>query len=144
MNTNLTTVRPKNNAYNIQHGRSISCTSTKGLHSSSPSLMDDSSSPLEIDYAKRVAANCNMDIKVTYPSLSLANDITRYIFSIPPSDLHTPFKEVPNSVPISESNISTEPSPSLVIPYSANAPADPSLWDSKFTATSLFGTNKIH
>jgi len=31
----------------------------------------------------------------------------------------------------------------MVIPYSANVPADPSLWDGNFTATSLFGTNKF-
>jgi len=31
----------------------------------------------------------------------------------------------------------------MVIPYSANIPADPTLWGSNFTATSLFGTNKF-
>jgi len=31
----------------------------------------------------------------------------------------------------------------MVIPYSANVLADPNLWDSNFTATSLFGTNKF-
>ena len=40
-------------------------------------------------------------------------------------------------------NMSLEPSPPMVIPYSANVPADPNLWDSNFIATSLFGTNEF-
>jgi len=31
----------------------------------------------------------------------------------------------------------------MVIPYSANIPADPNLWDGNFTATSLFSTNEF-
>jgi len=45
--------------------------------------------------------------------------------------------------PADNSNISLEPSPPMVIPYSTNVPADPNLWDGNFTATSLFSTNKF-
>jgi len=31
----------------------------------------------------------------------------------------------------------------MVISYSANVPADPSLWDGNFMAISLFGTNEF-
>jgi len=47
--------------------------------------------------------------------------------TIPPSDPYAPFEEAPNSVPISKSDISMEPFPPLVIPYSTNALVDPSL-----------------
>lgn len=33
--------------------------------------------------------------------------------------------------------------PPTANPYSANAPADPSLWDGDFSATSIFGTNEF-
>ena len=33
--------------------------------------------------------------------------------------------------------------PPTANPYSANAPADPSLWDGNFSATSIFGTNEF-
>jgi len=45
--------------------------------------------------------------------------------------------------PANNPNSSQEPSPPMVIPYSANVPADPNLWDGNFTATSLFGTNEF-
>jgi len=96
--------------------------------------MDDSSSPLEVDYAERIAANCNMDIEITDPSLPLVENITCFPFSL---------EEAPNSATSSNINISTEPSPPKVIPYSMNVPADPSLWDGNFIATSLFGTNEF-
>ena len=45
--------------------------------------------------------------------------------------------------PTDNFNMSLEPSLPMVIPYSANVLADPNLWDSNFTATSLFGTNEF-
>jgi len=45
--------------------------------------------------------------------------------------------------PADNSNTSLKLSPPTVIPYSANVPADPNLWNGNFTATSLFGTNKF-
>jgi len=105
--------------------------------------MDDSSPPSEVDYAERVAANCNMDIEITDPSLPSAENVTSFSFSLPASNPRVPLEEVPNSAVTSYIDISTEPSPPEVIPYSANVPADPSLWDRNFTATSLFGTNEF-
>ena len=143
MNPNTTSARPEDDAYNIQHGRSTSRTSTNGPHSNSPSPMDNSSPPLEVDYAERVAANCNMDIEITDPSLPSAENATCFSFSLPASNPCVPLEEVPNSATTSNIDISTEPSLPEVIPYSTNVPADPSLWDGNFTATSLFGTNKF-
>jgi len=105
--------------------------------------MNNSSPPSEVDYAERVAANCNMDIEITDPSLPLVENATRFSFSLPASNPHVPLEEAPNSINISDINISAEPSPPEVIPYSADVPADPSLWDGNFTATSLFGTNEF-
>jgi len=87
---NTTSARPEDDAYNIQRGRPTSCTSTNGLRSTSPSPMDDSSPPSEVDYAERVAANCNMDIEITDPSLPLAENATSFSFSLPASDPRVP------------------------------------------------------
>jgi len=105
--------------------------------------MDDSSPPSEVDYAERVAANCNMDIEITDPSLPSAENVTCFSFSLPTSNPCVPLEEAPNSAITSNIDTSTEPSPPEVIPYSANVPADPSLWDGNFMATSLFGTNEF-
>jgi len=105
--------------------------------------MDDSSPPSEVDYAEHVAANCNMDIEITDLSLLLAENTTCFSFSLPASNPRVPLEKVPNSAITSNIDISMEPSPPEVIPYSANVPADPSLWDRNFMATSLFGTNEF-
>ena len=143
MNPNITSARPEDDTYNIQCGCLTSRNSTKNPRSTSPSPMDDSSPPLEVDYAEHVAANCNMDIEIMDPSLPLVKNATRFSFSLPASNPCVPLEEVPNSINISNIDISTEPSPPKVIPYSANVPADPSLWDGNFTATSLFSTNEF-
>jgi len=143
MNLNTTLARPEDDAYNIQRGCSTSRTSTNGPRSNSPSPIDDSSPPSEVDYAERVAANCNMDIEITDPSLLSAENATCFSFSLPASNPRVSLEEVPNSAISSNIDISMEPSPPEVIPYSANVPADPSLWDGNFTATSLFGTNEF-
>ena len=105
--------------------------------------MDNSSPPLEVNYAKRVATNCNMDIEIMDSFLPSAENATCFSFSLPASNPYVPLKEAPNSAITSSIDISTEPSPPKVIPYSANILADPSLWDGNFTVTSLFGTNKF-
>ena len=77
---NTTSARPEDDTYNIQRGRPASRNSTNGLRSTSPSPMDDSSPPSEVDYAERVAANCNMDIEIVDPSLpSVTNFIRSYL-----------------------------------------------------------------
>jgi len=105
--------------------------------------MDDSSPPLEIDYAERVVANCNIDIEITNPSLPPVENATYFSFSLPASNPCVPFKEAPNLINISDIDISAEPSPPEVISYSTNVLADISLWDGNFMATSLFGTNEF-
>jgi len=64
---------------------------------------------------------------------------------MPPSQTpRAPHEDVLNKPsPADNINTSLEPSPPTVIPYSANVPADPNLWDGNFTATSLFGTNEF-
>ena len=143
MNPNITFARPEDDTYNIQCGHPISSNSTKNPCSTSPSLMDNSSPPSEVDYAEHVAANCNMDIEITDLSLPPVENATCFSFSLPASNPYVPLKEVPNSININDTNISTELSPPKVIPYSANILADPSLWDGNFMATSLFGTNEF-
>jgi len=98
-NPNLPTARPEDDAYNIQRGRSMSHTSAKGPCSNSLSPMNDSSPPLEIDYAEHVATNCNMDIEVATPSLPLGNVFSGFTFSLPPFNPHAPLKEALNSAP---------------------------------------------
>jgi len=143
MNPNITTARPENDAYNIQHGCLTSYASDRGSHSTSPSPMDNSSPPLEVNYAEHVATNCNMDIETIDSSFPSVENFTRFSFSLPASNPCVPLEEAPNSVPIGDNDISTEPSPPLVIPYGTNVLADPSLWDGKFMATSLSSTNKF-
>ena len=142
-NPNLPTARPEDDAYNIQRECSMSHTSAKGPCSNSPSPMNDSSPPSEIDYAERVATNCNMDVEVATPSLPPGNVSSGFTFSLPLSNPRAPLEEAFNSAPSGEIDVSSEPSPPLVIPYSSNVPANPSLWDGNFTATSLFGTNEF-
>jgi len=106
--------------------------------------MDDSSPPSEIDYAECVAANCNIDVEESNPSPPSINNARRYNFSLPPSNPHAPLEAAPTNLePTGKIDISTEPFPPSVIPYNANVPADPNLWDGNFTATSLFGTNEF-
>ena len=143
MNPNITSARSEDDAYNIQRRRPTSSNSAKNPYSTSPSPMDNSSPPLEVNYAECVTANCNMDIEIMDPSLSPVENATRFSFSLPASNPHVPLKEVPNSINISNTDISTEPSPPKVIPYSANVLVDPSLWDRNFMVTSLFGTNEF-
>jgi len=83
---NTTLARPEDDAYNIQRGHSTSHTSTNRPCSNSPSPMDDSSPPSEVDYAERVAANCNMNIETTDPSHPSAENVTSFSFSLPASN----------------------------------------------------------
>jgi len=55
-----------------------------------------------------------------------------------------PHENAPNEPsPADNFNTPPEPFPPTVISYSTNVLADPNLWDSNFTATSLFGTNEF-
>jgi len=67
-----------------------------------------------------------------------------YDFSLPLSQApHVSNEEALNPTPNGYTNMPTELSPPMVIPYNANVLADPSLWDGNFMATSLFGTNEF-
>jgi len=104
--------------------------------------MDDSP-PLDCDYAERVAAQNNMDIVADNTPPSAGPQ--KYDFAMPPLQMpRAPHEDTLNQPsPADNFNTSPEPSPLTVIPYSTNVLADPSLWDSNFTATSLFGTNEF-
>jgi len=104
--------------------------------------MDDSP-PSDCDYAERVAAQNNMDIVADNALPSTGPQ--KYDFAMPPSQMpRAPYEDVLNEFsPADNFNTSLEPSPPMVIPYSANVLADPNLWDGNFTATSLFGTNEF-
>jgi len=69
----------------------------------------------------------------------------KYDFAMPPSQApRAPHEDALNDPsPADNLNTSQEPSLPTVIPYSANVPADPNLWDGNFTATSLFGMNEF-
>jgi len=104
--------------------------------------MDDDSMLSEEDYAAHIASQNNMDEDVIHSSPP--SNIPSFDFVLPPSQtLYVSNKENPGLTPTIDTITSTEPSPPTVISYSANIPADPTLWDSNFTATSLFSTNKF-
>jgi len=111
-------------------------------HSTSSSPMDNVFILSEYDYAEHVAAQNNMEVEVSHTSPPL--DTPSYNFSLSPfQPPHVSNKEALNPVSNSNINRSMEPSSPTVIPYSTNILADPSLWDSNFMATFLFGTNKF-
>jgi len=69
----------------------------------------------------------------------------RYEFAMLPLQTpYTPHEDMPNNLTLFNNfNTSPEPLLPMVIPYSANAPADPNLWDSNFIATLLFSMNEF-
>ena len=137
-----TIARPDDTALSIQTGRPPSRASTDSSRSSFPSLMDDSP-PLDCDYAERVAAQNNMDTEADNTPSPYGPQ--KYDFAMPLSQVpRAPHEDALNDPSLADNLItSQEPSPPTVIPYSANVPADPNLWDGNFTATSLFGTNEF-
>jgi len=104
--------------------------------------MDDSP-PSDCDYTEQVAAQNNMDIETDNAPPSTGPQ--KYDFAMLPSQMpHAPHEDTPNKPsPADNFNMSPELSLPTVIPYSANVPADPNLWDGNFTATSLFSTNEF-
>jgi len=141
-NVENTKARLDDTTLSIQRGCPPSCVSTDSSHSLSLSLMDNLL-PSDCDYVERVTTQNNMDIVANNAPPSASPQ--KYDFAMPP--LLTPcapHEDVPNNPsPVDNFNTSLEPSLPTVIPYSANILADPNLWDSNFTATSLFGTNEF-
>ena len=63
------------------------------------------------------------------------------VYSPPSSELHPLGKHVAqHEAQLPPNNEAPAPIISAAIPYDTNNPADPTLWDSTFGATSLFGT----
>jgi len=105
----------------------------------------DSSPPSEMDYAERVASQNNMDVEVSDPIPSQVEVPSALVH-----DLSFPALAPTNSYNVAASNptplhdeTTPQPAPPSIIPYSANVPADPNLWDGDFSATSIFGTNEF-
>ena len=130
--------RPPNTAVNIQRGRMPSRSHTRTPQSLSFSPMD-SSPPSEVDYAERMAIESNkMDIEIS--NLEMEGLYT----SSPDSNTwqHSSHNEaIPNNTSTPDpSNVPVTPS---AIPYEANSPADPNLWDGHFRSISFFSTNEF-
>jgi len=88
--------------------------------------MDNSSMSSEVNYAEHVAAQNNMEVEVSYISFLL--DSLSYNFTLSPSQSPCiSHEKALNPVSISETNMSIELSSPMVIPYSTNVPANPSL-----------------
>jgi len=105
--------------------------------------MDDSP-PSEIDYAERVASENNIKMSAIRPLTSSNYLVQSFNFNLPPSQPpHAANKAILDPASNGHSSASNEPFPSMVILYSTNVSADPSLWDGNFMATSLFGTNEF-
>ena len=126
--------RPPDTAVNIQWGRNTIRNNFSTPCSHSASTMD--SSPLsEMDYAKRVATlNNQMDVEMSNPVGEGTRNCT-------PQQMQDDHKAVLTTS--CQHDSSTLLVPPSTIPYEANAPADPNLWDGYFGATSLFGTNEF-
>jgi len=86
-----------------------------------------------MDYAERInIENNRMDVETS-------NQEMEGLYSSSPSlnTLQTPPQNKETS------NLVTAPITPTAIPYEANSPADPNLWDGHFGSVSLFGTNKF-
>ena len=143
MSLESTSVRPEDNAFNIQCGWPLSCISMGGPCSISLSPMDKSSSS-GMDYTKRVTFTNNAEAETLNPSSPVNNTALLYNFILSPSQPPRVCNKE-TSTPASNSiiHILLEPSSPTAIPYSANVPANPSLWDGNFMATSLFDINEF-
>jgi len=75
-----------------------------------------------------------MEVETTDP-------MTDYSSTHMPHDLHAYNKAAP--ITSSQPDPSTLPVPPSAIPYKANMPANPNLWDGHFGPISLFGTNEF-
>jgi len=82
MSLESTSIRPEDNAFNIQCKQPLSYISMEDLHSTSPSPMDESFLS-EIDYAERVAFANNTEVETLNPSLPVNNTVLSYNFILP-------------------------------------------------------------
>ena len=111
---------------------------TRAPRSPSYSPMD-SLPPSEMDHAERMAIESNkMDFETTN------QEIKGLYSSFPNSNTLQPLSQNKvvsnNTAPSDPSTVPVTPS---AIPYKANSPVDPNLWDGHFGSVSLFGTNEF-
>ena len=151
MSTEHTNERLADTAVDLPRGRPSSCPSVEGPRSASPSPMD-SSPASEVSFAERVLAQNGMDVELDdTPALAnqhswadQADDRTAF----PQSNVFPDQNEEITPDPATHTtgvNFATTP-PNLepsAIPYQANQPADPMLWDSNFSSISLFVTVEV-
>ena len=127
MNPNIdyTTAWPDDTAFNIE-GNQPSTQHEVNIPCKPASSMDDDSMLSEEDYAACIASQNNIDEDVVHSSPP--SNIPSFDFVLPPSQ--TPCvsnEENPGLTPTIDTITSTEPSPPIVISYSTNVPADPTL-----------------
>ena len=92
----------------------------------------------------RVASENNIEISASESLISTSNNAQFFNFTLPPSQLPRAVNEaISNPASNGHTSVSTEPLPSMVILYSTNVPANPSLQNRNFTATSLFSMDKF-
>ena len=130
--------RPPDTTVNIQRGRVPTQSNTRAPRSPLYSSMD-LSPPSEIDYAERMNIESNkMDIEI-------ANQEMEGLYSSSP--INYTVQQPPWNEAASNNGTSldppTDPVTPLAIPYEANSPADPNLWDGHFGSVSLFSTNEF-
>ena len=137
--------RPEDMAINIQRGCPTSRTSIGQPRSPSEVSMN-SGSLSEMDYMERMDLQNNTEVEEPKDNSQASNEPMNAV--VQPQGLGkagTQPQEVNKMVStnISSQAFSSQLSPPEVIPYSTNVLADPSLWDGRFGATFLFGTNKF-
>ena len=100
-----------------------------------------------MDYTARVTTQNNINIKVSIFILPLFQNTHDQTFNFAALITSQPTcadnVKAPNHILSLEYKASMKLSPPAIILYSTNIPADPSLWNDSFAATSLFSTNKF-
>jgi len=100
--------------------------------------------PSKIDYVERVASENNIKMSAIGP-LTLSNNLTQsfnfaLLLSQPPCAANEATLDPASN---GHSSALNKLSSSIVIPYSVNIPADPSLRNGNFMVISLFSTNEF-
>jgi len=124
----------------------------------------DSSPPSEVNYAERILAQNGMDVELditpdltdqrswvdqaddraTFPQSNMSLDQNEAITPDPAT--HTTGANLAGTPPPPPTPRGPPPPPNLepsAIPYRANQPADPTLWDGNFSSISLFSTVEV-
>ena len=151
MSTKHPNKRPADTVDNISRSRPSSHPSIGGPQSASPSPMNFSSL-LEVNYMECLLTQNGIDVELD-STLDLdnqcswadqANNRSPFPRSNVPSDQNKANTSNPaahlTGINLAATSANLEPS---AIPYQANQPVDPILWDGSFSSISLFGTVKV-